>query len=206
MPGTFWAVSFLLLPESAGHRVAVERELLACRRHRAAAEPPAGRPPDSANGCGDAAAAAAAPEPAAAEARGAAGRSGALPGAAAAAAGDLPCAWPAAAHGQAWEAGLGTEPAHAAPAAAVPLGQAVAGARCEGLEGRPARGARAWEAAPAASVDGAAVADDGQCSPAGRHGAGQGGDRQPPTDMCADTLDVDAVLEVAARPCMLQWL
>lgn len=32
MPGAFWAVAFLLLPQNAAHRAAVERELLACRR------------------------------------------------------------------------------------------------------------------------------------------------------------------------------
>jgi len=205
VPGTFWAVALLLLPENAGHRAAVERELLACRRRGAAAEPPAGRPPAGAGGRGDATGAAAAPRPAAAEARGAAGAAAALPGAGAAAAADVLCARPAPAHGRAWEARVGTEPIRSAPAAAEPLDQAAAGARSEGPAGCPARGARAREAGPAASVDATAVADDGQCSPAGRHGAGQGAVCQPPTAGGADPLDVDAVLEVASRPRMLQW-
>ena len=42
VPGAFWAVAFLLLPENAGHRAAVERELVACRRRSSAPAAAAG--------------------------------------------------------------------------------------------------------------------------------------------------------------------
>ena len=48
VPGAFWAVAFLLLPENAGHRAAVERELAACRRR-----PPA--PAAAGDSCGESA-------------------------------------------------------------------------------------------------------------------------------------------------------
>ena len=48
VPGAFWAVAFLLLPENAGHRAAVERELVACRRR-----PPA--PAAAGDSCGESA-------------------------------------------------------------------------------------------------------------------------------------------------------
>ena len=48
VPGAFWAVAFLLLPENAGHCAAVERELVACRRR-----PPA--PAAAGDSCGESA-------------------------------------------------------------------------------------------------------------------------------------------------------